>query len=321
MKCAQAREQVSAYQDNMLPQEEARLLEEHLKECRECAEYFSDMEKMLVHVRNLEEVEPPPWMARKIMAKIRAEAAPEPKKGIFRRIFYPLSRKLPIQAAAAFLVAVSVFYIYNTMQPDLKIARIPVGEYAPQVGIQEKEKSIEGIRDIHRVPRMSPAPPNEIHEPGREGLKKGAVRGSAQDRQGEFSFEESPVNAQGQEQMLPPAPTAAKDAPEVQAQLRFAETKAAAGEKELRSALVVSVPDVEAGSQLVKEAILHFEGEVLATVSSRDKTIFTAEIDTGKLQELIEMLEMQGEVHSENSVQDKGEGTLIIEIEIVQKLR
>ncbi len=321
MECAQAREQVSAYQDKMLPQGEARLLEEHLKECKECSEYFSDMRKMLGHVRNLDEVEPPPWMARKIMAKLRSEAETEPKKGIFRRLFYPLPIKLPIQAAAAFLIAVSVFYIYNTMQPDLKIARIPIGEHAPQVGIQEKEKRIEGLRDISRVPRTSPALPDEVYEPGKESLQRDAVRGSGQERQGEFSFEESPVDAQGQERMLPPGPTAAKDLPEAQAQLRFAETKAAAGKKELRSALVMSVPDVETGSRHVQEAILYFEGEVIATVSSRDKTIFTAEIDAGKLQELIEMLEMQGEVHSENIVQDKGEGTLLIEIEIVQTLR
>jgi hypothetical protein len=287
MECAQAREQVSAYQDKLLPQGESRLLEEHLKECKECAKYFRDMRKVLAHVRNLDEVEPPPWMARKIMTKIRSEAEPEPKKGIFRRLFYPLPIKLPIQAAAVFLIAVSVFYIYNTMQPDLKIARIPIGENAPQVGIQEKEKSIEGLQDISRVPRMSPVLPDEVHESGRESLQKDAVRGSAQERQAQF---------------------------------RFAETKTA-GKKEVRSALVVSVQDIETGSRHVQEAILHFEGEVLATVSSRDKTILTAEIDTGKLQELIEMLEMQGEVLSENIVQDKGEGTLIIEIEIVQKLR
>ena len=320
MECAQAREQVSAYQDKLLPQGETRLLEEHLKECKECTEYFRDMRKVLAHVRNLDEVEPPPWMARKIMTKLRSEAEPEPKKGIFRRLFYPLPIKLPIQAAAAFLIAVSVFYIYNTMQPDLKIARIPIGEHAPQVGIQEKEKSIEGPQDISRVPRMSPVLPDEVHEPGREGLQKDTVRGSAQERQGELSFEESPVSAQGQERILPPALNAAKEAPEAQAQFRFAETKTA-GKKEVRSALVVSVQDIETGSRHVQEAILHFEGEVLATVSSRDKTILTAEIDTGKLQELIEILEMQGEVHSENIVRDKGEGTLIIEIEIVQKLR
>ena len=320
MECAQAREQVSAYQDKMLPQGETRLLEEHLKECKECAEYFRDMRKVLAHVRNLDEVEPPPWMARKIMAKIRAEAEPEPKKGILRRLFYPLQIKLPVQAAAALLIAVSVFYIYNTMQPDLEVARIPLSEHAPQVGIQEKGEGTEDLPDIPSEPRMSPAPSAESHGPGITSLRKGTVQRRAQERQGDKSFEESPFSVRGQERMVPSAHTAQKEAPEAQAQFRFAETKAA-GKNGVRSSLLVSVTDIETGSRHAQEAILHFEGEVIATVSSRDRTIFTAEVDARKLQELIEKLEMHGEVRSEGVMQDKGEGTLVIEIEIVQKLR
>ena len=104
MKCREAREHISAYQDKMLSQEEASLLEEHLKVCKDCSGYFNEMKSLLGHVRSLEEVEPHPRMTREIMSRIRAENASSPGAtyGILRRLFYPLQVKLPLQAAAAF---------------------------------------------------------------------------------------------------------------------------------------------------------------------------------------------------------------------------
>ena len=67
---------------------------------------------------DLGEVEPPPFLEQRIMSRIREEAGQ--KKGLLRRLFYPLHIKVPIQALASILIAVIGFYVYQTGEPEMK---------------------------------------------------------------------------------------------------------------------------------------------------------------------------------------------------------
>jgi hypothetical protein len=69
-------------------------------------------------VKGLGEVEPPPFFEQRIMTRVREEA--EKEKGLFRRFFYPLRIKIPIQVMATVLVAVLAFYIYQKNEPEMK---------------------------------------------------------------------------------------------------------------------------------------------------------------------------------------------------------
>ena len=131
---------------------------------------------------------------------------------------------------------------------------------------------------------------------------------------------EKRVTAQRQKGLPPSARGAAEGVPDTRTGFRFAETEPEAGKKERQAALVVSVSDIETGTRYIQEAILEFDGDIIATVSSRDRTIFTAEIDAGRMEEFIKRLEMTGRVNAEDIPQANGEGARLIEIQIVPLL-
>ncbi|HXX56728.1 MAG TPA: DUF2275 domain-containing protein [Thermodesulfovibrionales bacterium] len=126
MDCKTIQESLSAFIDGALSAEEKLLVEEHLKSCSKCGEALGDLRKTVERVRQIEEVEAPPWLAEKIMARVRSERPP--KRGLFRTLFYPLRIKLPIEACAAILIAVVAMHILKPMQPEMRLAKAPSEE-------------------------------------------------------------------------------------------------------------------------------------------------------------------------------------------------
>ena len=98
---------------------------EHLASCPKCSAVLEDLKKTAELVKGLEEVEPPPWLAQKIMAHVRDEAGKE--IGIFRRLFYPLRVKVPLQAFATVLIVGLVFLVYKSTVPEPEPVRVPAG--------------------------------------------------------------------------------------------------------------------------------------------------------------------------------------------------
>jgi hypothetical protein len=117
-KCAYSKEQLSAYLDGMLTAEEKRLVEEHLPLCEHCSLALAELKQTQEALRNLEEVEPPPWFTQKIMDRIREGA--EPKKTFLWRLFHPLRIKIPMEALATCLVVALALFIYKNNGPEMK---------------------------------------------------------------------------------------------------------------------------------------------------------------------------------------------------------
>ncbi|HEY6010649.1 MAG TPA: DUF2275 domain-containing protein, partial [Nitrospirota bacterium] len=128
------RHKLSEYLDNALSADEQASVEEHLKSCPTCGNALDELRKTVEHIRTVEEVEPPAWMTRKIMATVRAEA--EMKKSWYQRLFFPLAVKLPIQAVAVLFLAVTAYYVYQNVNPAEKYAE------APQAAAPAKERTI-----------------------------------------------------------------------------------------------------------------------------------------------------------------------------------
>lgn len=159
MTCHEIEERLSAYLDDALPAEERKRLEEHLTACPSCARSLADLRKTVGLVRDLEEVEPPPWLKQKIMNRVREEAAP--KRGILRALFFPLHIKVPVQAFALILVAVLAFQVYRTGEPERQALDLPV----PPARVLEKTDAPGTARQA-----VEPAPEPERM---RDGLQPG----------------------------------------------------------------------------------------------------------------------------------------------------
>ncbi len=121
------RHKLSEYIDGSISAEESSAVEEHLRTCAACSGALRELRKTIEHVRTIEEVEPPAWMTQKVMAQVRS--AETERKSIFRRLFFPLSVKVPMQAVAVLFLAVGAFYIYRSVQPVYEPAEAPMKVY------------------------------------------------------------------------------------------------------------------------------------------------------------------------------------------------
>ena len=146
INCAHCKEQLSTYLDGIMTAEEKRLIEEHLSMCEHCKVALSELIKTQEILRNLEEVEPPPWFTQKIMNRVREEA--EPRKGLLQRLFYPLHIKIPVEALATCLVVVLALFVYKNTEPEMKALHEP--EETATVSPQEQTQ-----KQYDRAPSVS----------------------------------------------------------------------------------------------------------------------------------------------------------------------
>ena len=73
--CNQIQELLSLFLEGETSPEETRHITEHLSSCQECKKALEELKKTVELVKNLDEVEPPPFFTQKIMAHVREEAA------------------------------------------------------------------------------------------------------------------------------------------------------------------------------------------------------------------------------------------------------
>ncbi len=118
MTCSEIESRLPAYLDGLLPPEEKDRIEGHLSACLLCGRALADLKKTAEILRNLEAVEAPPFFEEKIMARVREEAGK--KRGLLRRLFYPVHIKIPIQVMAMALIAFAAVYVFQTGGPEMR---------------------------------------------------------------------------------------------------------------------------------------------------------------------------------------------------------
>lgn len=164
MDCLHVKERLSPYLEGLLPAVEHTEIKEHLDSCHLCREHLAGLEQTVRLLGTLPEIEPPLWLSQKVMAKVRAEA--DRRQGIFRRLFYPLHIKLPIEALAAVLITAAVVYIMKSEHPGIEQA---VQLETPAVRPMTEEPKIS-------VPSRDEAPARQTAGPRKRGE---AERGKA----------------------------------------------------------------------------------------------------------------------------------------------
>jgi hypothetical protein len=123
MSCKDIEQKLPAYLEDDLSLQEKGLVEEHLASCPLCKKAMENLEKTENLIREMEDVEPPPWFTQKIMSRVRGKA--QQKESIFRKFFYPLQIKIPIQVLTTILIAVLAIQIYRVGEPDMKVGVAP----------------------------------------------------------------------------------------------------------------------------------------------------------------------------------------------------
>jgi len=116
MDCSTIHDKLAEYIEGTLLPVEKKKVEEHLATCELCRAGAAELKKTMDTLKGLDDIAPPPWLTEKVMQKIRAEA--EPKKSIFRKLFFPLHIKLPLEAFATLLIAGAAVLIMKSMGSD-----------------------------------------------------------------------------------------------------------------------------------------------------------------------------------------------------------
>jgi len=197
MTCSEIENQLVAYMEGILSPEDRKNIEGHLASCLHCSRALAGLKKTEELLHNLEDVEPPPFFEQRIMARIREDAAQ--KKGILRRLFYPLYIKVPVQVVATLVVAVFAFYLYQKGEPEMKQViplQIPVTEDTKSRAMSGPSGTVEeqNLTELHAPIReetslvaRTPSPPVVAREkdmPHGEAKALNAMRDKAETRAG-----------------------------------------------------------------------------------------------------------------------------------------
>jgi hypothetical protein len=286
---------LSAYLEDSISPEEKGLIDEHLKVCGKCNESLVDLRKTLVHLRNLEEIEPPPWLIRKVMTTIKSEA--EARRGILRRLFYPLHIKVPIEALATILIAVTAIYVFKTMEPEVRLAKAPPAEMKPRALLQEKE----GAEVLDKPAKQSMvAEEREIPVGKREEAPRAPARIAKRD------------------EVVPSADVAAKR--ESKTKALSPELRAARIERRRKGlGLTIIVEEIGTAREAIERALVQTGGKIIKTGEIGGKNVIVAELQSEKMKELLEELKLIGEMREKGLVLEDREGNIEVRIEILGK--
>ncbi len=161
MTCREIEQNLPAYLEDLLSEEEKTEIREHLAACRDCRQALEDLKGMERLLANLEEVTPPPWMKSKIMAQVReeAQAKAKAKKGFFRTLsalFTPWRLKIPLQTLALLLITVLAVYLYRGEEPELRKEGIVIAPPAA-TSVQDGARRDGGKKE---KPSSGPAVPS-----------------------------------------------------------------------------------------------------------------------------------------------------------------
>lgn len=335
MKHDDIRHMLSEYIDGAVTPKEKALVEGHLKSCPECSSALFELKKTIEHVKKIEEVDSPAWMTQKIMAKVREEA--EEKRGLFRKLFYPLHIKLPLEAVAMAFLAITAFYIYESVHPEMKFAEAP-GEGViarSEVPRQSQKLKAPGIREkkIARPPvpaESKPAP--ATGKPAEQTLgdrtfqdKTGrfatASRPAAPALQGRaFEEQETPAPAKKQEAVMPYAGAAAKDEARSETPARALKAKsfASAEKKESGIRLSVIIKDLDAADKEVERVVARLNGRIIKTESFDNRRSVAVKLNSSKWKEFVEKLKHVGQVQEQGLPSFFQEGDIDIRIELLK---
>jgi hypothetical protein len=356
MKCSNIQEKLSAFSEGILSQKEKVLIEKHLKSCEKCIESLADLEKTREYIRNLDDVVPPQWLTQKVMTRVRKEV--KPKKWILQKLFYPLHIKLPIEAVATILIAVSTFYIFKTVQPDINSVTLSDFSKAPaekeeiiaqsEMSRRTEQSKIKGA-DLKEEKGIPPAPEeNKQLFPGREGkitaLQEAGPAPAQPAEQPTFAQKPEPqrygyvdrskdIDATEQYEPLkekksltrvaPDEDTAsagavARDEVKRQALPSAPRAKDLAGKKEAGIHIHLKVLDIPASVKEIEKAVVQLEGKIIKTESFDDRDILTAKFVSNKIHELFDKLKLIGDVSEETLDLEGREGDTDIRIEIIE---
>jgi hypothetical protein len=323
MDCHHIKDKLSAYLDDQLSSDEKVQVENHLNACKICSCSLEELRKTILLTRGLEDLEPPPWLARKVMDRVREEAGQ--KKGILRKLFYPLHIKLPLEAVATIAIAVTAFYVFKTIQPEIGLEKSPPGKehaayedrfaqapaYKKDIVVREEVQEQSEVMETREYSFADmPEAPQSLDK---EGLKKQKIV------EGKTERSREPAVLAGEKRAPKPAYRALDmDVKGRTKGIAPEEETAFVQEKKEKMPFTISVDDAGEGIRKIEEAVKNLDGRVIDKRSVEKKHLIFITLNADKVMELREGLKLLGKLKEEEGHFDELRGIVDIEIEVLE---
>lgn len=160
------RRMLAALAGNDLSLADRALVEQHLADCPSCRAELSQLQAVVQAVRTTPDLAPPPWLATRIMARVREEASPQ--RNWLARLFLPLHIKLPLEALALIMVCISAWYVMQDVErsqqvkSDLPQVSSPVEEPARDATVQSTpQASVKSSTVAPVLPKTESSQPRQ----------------------------------------------------------------------------------------------------------------------------------------------------------------
>jgi hypothetical protein len=321
--------------------------------CASCRQALADLRQTDERVKSLEEVEPPPWLKTRVMARVREEAGQ--KEGLFRKLFYPLHIKVPIQALATVLIAVVAWNVYKTGEPEFRqIATPPAAvQDAPQVQatpepahMKPTVKKEAGERaEVREKKILAPSPSqvedqkmrqeSTVREEAKADSAKPAelmkaakpaaappkdeedLRGAGAIRQPEMDrAAQLPAQDQKQKAMKAPMDAVAKEAGKQETQNAASPMMSVAVSPHPEMEMTLRARDPAAVADKAETILKQVSAQAVERQAHEGRVILTARIKTERLEALREKMKSLGPVQESVHVAPRPGGFLTVRIEI-----
>ena len=305
MDCGEVQKRLSAFAEGAITAGERKEITTHLKKCKGCKRDLADLRKTIRYVQRLEEVEPPAWFVQRVMARVRGEA--ERKQGIWQRFFLPLHIKVPLEAIALICIVVGAVYIFKSMEPEMRLARIPT----------ETRKSAHPTAPAAQAekPRVADKERPATVAKGEQAQFKKKYQ---VDEDRSIKIAQAPT-VQAERKEAAPTTGYADHATlkrDVASSLQGEQLKASTEIKAKRVSLVVRARDLTAARRRVEEIARQMGGTVSTTVPLKDQTVITIALDGDKVSDFLAQLRLVGEVQDKGWQGEQEEGNVTLTVEV-----
>ena len=321
---------LAAYCDGDITAVERAWVDEHLSSCPSCRADLADLKISMKLVKSMPEVEPPEWLASRIMANINDE--PAKNSSILQHLFFPLHIKLPLEALTILLVCVSTYYLTRDVNHDIQQTP-PVKQQTQPLQAPSKLPT-DGLTQQSEIMAEAPKAEEPVRSAKTKVVRERAEETKTQDTSSQSSSVTSLPQSPPQidrataksESADSPAPVDTTPAKSLAA--RPAKAKKSAERYQATAPITTVVKDTVASETLkiklqahqqsdiqeaVKRAVGQAGGSITAASENQENRTIKARLPAAKSAELINNLEKSGKVESRPVIPpDKDE----IEVEI-----
>jgi anti-sigma factor RsiW len=292
MKCGQIQRMLPACLDGILSKTETALVEKHLAACDSCRASFEEYQQARQRLKKLEEVEPPPGFAQKIMARIEQEEGK--KGGLLRKLFYPLHIKVPIQAVATVVIALLAIQTYRSVEPQKQTA--PPDAITAVPGPKEEPARKEDRQQEAALPAKKTLPTSE--ETAKAPASAAAPR----------EAERAEVAAGGKKAKMEAKTAVSAPPPE-----------AASLQKGAGVGVALRVAEVASTGEKVQTILQEMGGSRIERTRLGEDEIVTADLNPQRLPEFLDRLKALGEMPEKPRVSKPTVPSVSVRIEIFKK--